>query len=69
STSQGSCGGAPALQCTLGAIPPGAQATVTATVRPLKRGSLTASASVTAVELDPDRANNSASTTTSVRRR
>lgn len=66
---QGSCSGAPALQCALGTIAPGAQATVTATVRPKVRGSVSASASVTATELDPERANNSASATTTVRRR
>lgn len=69
SASQGSCSGAPALSCALGTIVSGAQATVTATVRPRTRGSLAASASVTAAELDPERGNNSASATTTVRRR
>ena len=68
-TTQGSCSAPPAVSCALGTLAPGAQATVTATVRPRNRGSLAASASVNAAELDPERGNNNASATTTVRRR
>lgn len=68
-STQGSCSGAPALNCALGTLAPGAQATVTATVRPRARGSLAAGATVNAAELDPERNDNTASATTTVRRR
>lgn len=68
-STQGACSGAPALSCAIGTLAPGAQATVKVTLRPRVRGSLNASASVNAAELDPERSNNAASVTTTVRRR
>jgi hypothetical protein len=66
--SQGSCTGTSSIGCTLGTLASGATASVAVTVRPRARGVLTTNASVSATEADPDRANNTASVKTRVRR-
>lgn len=68
STTQGSCSGTRELACALGTLPAGATATVTVTVRPLKRGTLAGQATVGTTAADAQPANNSASTSTTVRR-
>ncbi len=65
---QGSCTGTATVGCALGSLASGGTATVTVTVRPNSRGVLSTSASVSATEFDPDRANNTAGVTTRVRR-
>lgn len=72
STTQGSCarggkgkaGGA--LTCDLGSLAAGAAASVTIMVEPPKAGTLSNTAAVSAAQPDPDRANNSATETTTV---
>jgi uncharacterized repeat protein (TIGR01451 family) len=65
--SQGSCAPAGAgAHCTLGALAPGAAATVTMTLLPSQAGSLAASPSVSADEFDPAPANNQAPAVTLV---
>ncbi len=68
-SSQGSCSGAPALSCELGTLAVGAQATVTVTVRPSRRGTLANTARVSAAQPDPVAGNNGATATTTVTRR
>lgn len=66
STTQGSCSGTSTVTCGLGGLANGATATVTIIIRPRRAGTLTNTASVTAVEADPDLANNTATATTAV---
>lgn len=62
--SQGSCGqSAGTVTCVLGSLTPGSSATITITVSPTAKGSLTNPASVTAFQPDPNPANNTASVT------
>ncbi len=61
--SQGSCGGATTVSCSLGALAPGGNATVLIQVLPNTAGSLTDTASVTSGVSDPNPANNNASVT------
>jgi uncharacterized repeat protein (TIGR01451 family) len=65
-TTQGSCGGADAVGCSLGRIASGAQVTVTVSVTPTAPGTITNQASVEANETDPNAGNNSVSTATTV---
>ena len=67
-SSQGSCTGTTTLRCALGSLNSGGRATVTVTLRPQTRGTLTSRASVASATADPVAANNSASTSTVVRR-
>lgn len=66
-TSQGTCSppASAALQCRLGALAAGSSASVTITLRPHGKGTLTDTASVTAAEFDP--ANTNSETTTAGR--
>jgi uncharacterized repeat protein (TIGR01451 family) len=65
--SQGSCGGAAPVSCSLGGIGVGATVTVTIRVTPRAKNLRTVNtASVRGNELDPNPANNTASTTTAV---
>lgn len=66
-TSLGSCSGSAIVSCALGALLPGQNATVTATVlvNVSALGSLTNTVSASSAVLDPDPANNSASAITS----
>lgn len=66
--SQGSCTGTQQIICDLGTLNAGASASVTLSVRPRLRGTLAASASVSTTAADAQPGNNSASTSTSVRR-
>ena len=52
--------------CSLGTLTSGATATVTIVVRPLQGGTITNTASVSAVEMDPNAANNTATESTTV---
>jgi uncharacterized repeat protein (TIGR01451 family) len=65
-TSQGTCSGATIVYCDLGNLNSGSSATVQITVTPLSAGTLTNTASVTAPQGDPNTANNSAVSTTTV---
>jgi uncharacterized repeat protein (TIGR01451 family) len=64
--SQGSCGGAPALTCNLGALASGATATVTVAVTPTLAGLRTNTVRVRGTQVDPDLTNNTATTSTTV---
>jgi len=68
SASQGRCSGRrTAVTCALGDLGDGGSATVTIVVRPRRKGTVTNTASVAAVEpVDPDTSNNTASETTTV---
>jgi uncharacterized repeat protein (TIGR01451 family) len=66
--SQGSCTGGRTVSCSLGIIPAGGTANVTVLVQPLKRGTLSGNATVTTSSGDADAGNNSATTTTTVKR-
>lgn len=66
--SQGSCTGGRTVSCSLGMLAPGASATVSVMVQPKMRGTLTGSASVGTSATEVDLGNNSATTTTTVRR-
>jgi uncharacterized repeat protein (TIGR01451 family) len=68
-SSQGSCSGAPALNCALGNLASGASASVVITVKPQARGSLANTASASATETDPNPVNNTATVSTQVKRR
>jgi len=52
--------------CSLGTLTSGSTATVTIVVRPLQGGTITNTASVMAVEMDPNAANNTATASTTV---
>ena len=66
-TTQGSCiPGSSTIECTLNNLPAGQDATITIIVTALADGDIPNSARVTANELDPDLANNTASVITSV---
>jgi len=54
------------VRCNLGGVASGGQATVTIKVKPQSAGTITNSASVAAVQTDPNTANNSAQATTTV---
>jgi uncharacterized repeat protein (TIGR01451 family) len=66
--SQGSCTGGRTVTCQLGAIPAGGSATVTVLVKPLRRGTLAGSGSVTTTSVDADPGNNKATSSTTVQR-
>jgi Domain of unknown function DUF11 len=66
---QGSCSGTTTITCALGTLASGAQTSVVVTVRADLRGTLLTTGSVRAQQPDPVAANNSASQTTTVRRR
>jgi uncharacterized repeat protein (TIGR01451 family) len=65
---QGSCHGTAKVSCALGTLNKGASAKVTITIKPMSTGTITDSASVSATEGDPTPGNNTASTTTLVKR-
>jgi uncharacterized repeat protein (TIGR01451 family) len=54
------------VACDLGTLAPGATATVTIKVKPLRRGSITNRAATSSLAADPNFSNNSASATTTV---
>jgi uncharacterized repeat protein (TIGR01451 family) len=64
---QGSCSGASAITCTLGTLAPGATAQVTVVVQPTAAGYLMDHAAVKSDAIDPNRLNNSRSTSVRVR--
>jgi len=66
--SKGSCSGTTTISCALGIFPGGASATIdiVVTVSPAASGSLTNTASVSAVTADPNPANNTATATTTI---
>ena len=66
-TSQGSCSGSARVVCNLESLEAGASAEVQIVVSPTKPGRLSNTASVQAIESDPDSANNSATEITRVR--
>ena len=70
STTQGTCTAKPAkrlVTCNLGTLAGGSSATVTITVKPTSKGTITNTASVTATSpTDPNTTNNKATATTSV---
>lgn len=68
-TTQGSCSGGAPLACSFGAVAPGATVTVVQTVRPRRNGTLVTTATVGTASADPVPANNTATATTTVRRR
>lgn len=68
-TTQGSCNGVQPLVCSLGTLAPGASVKVVQTVRPRSAGQLTTSAVLTTSSADPVSTNNTATATTTVRRR
>jgi hypothetical protein len=64
SSSQGACTAGQTVTCSLGALSPGATATVLVTVRPIAPGRVAAESAVVSSELpDPDTSNNTASLT------
>ena len=65
-SSQGSCSGTTTVTCNLGTLNNAANASATIIVKPTAAGPLNNSASVSAVETDPNTANNSATATTTV---
>lgn len=66
--SQGSCSGGRTVSCNLGQVAAGGTATVSVMVQTRSRGTLKASASVSTTAVDVNPANNSATTTTTVKR-
>ena len=68
SASAGCTHSAGTVDCALGTLAPGASATVTITVTPRARGVLTNTATVGSAAPDPDRADNTATTQTTVAR-
>src|SRR2546426_895241 len=64
--SQGSCTGTSTVVCNLGTLANAARATITIVVRPTSAGTITNTASVTANEVDPNSANNTATQVTTV---
>jgi uncharacterized repeat protein (TIGR01451 family) len=66
SATQGSCGGATTVTCTLGTLPSGQTATVTIKTKPTTAGTISNTASAAAREADPDPLDNSATATTTV---
>ncbi len=71
SASQGTCTGTSTVTCSLGTLDSSAtgsttSATITIVLIPIQGGSFTNTASVSAYQLDPDQANNTASATTNV---
>lgn len=66
---QGSCSGGAPLACSFGAVAPGATVTVVQTVRPRRNGTLVTTATAATAGADPVPGNNSASASTTVRRR
>ncbi len=63
---QGSCSGTSTVTCNLGPLANGANATVTIVVTPTIAGGLSNTAAVTAIETDPNTANNTATAVTTV---
>jgi uncharacterized repeat protein (TIGR01451 family) len=66
SASQGSCSGTTTVTCALGDLAVGASATITIVIRPTEPGTITNTASVTGNQPDPNNANNSASSDTTI---
>jgi hypothetical protein len=66
--SQGSCTGGRTVSCNLGSVPAGGTATVSVMVQARSRGTLSGSASVSTTATDVNPANNSATTSTTVKR-
>lgn len=66
--SQGNCTGARKVSCNLGSVPAGGTATVSVMVQVRSRGTLNGSASVSTTATDVNPANNSATTSTTVKR-
>ena len=64
--SQGSCSGTVTVTCNLGSLSNGSSATVTIVVTPSQPGGVSNTASVTAIEPDPDASNNSATQVTTI---
>jgi uncharacterized repeat protein (TIGR01451 family) len=64
--SQGTCSGTTTVNCSLGTINNGANATVTLVVRPTATGTLSNTASIAATSSDPVPGNNSATASTTV---
>src|SRR5437879_3529439 len=64
--SQGSCTGTSIVVCNLGPLANAARATITIVVRPTSTGTITNTARVTANEVDPNPANNTATQVTTV---
>src|SRR5947209_17923169 len=64
--SQGSCTGTSIVVCNLGTLANAARATITIVVRPTSAGTITNTASVTANDVDPNPANNTATQVTTV---
>jgi uncharacterized repeat protein (TIGR01451 family) len=64
--SQGSCASSAVVTCALGNIGPGAAVTVNLLLHPTQSGTLSATASVSGNEADPNPANNSAGASTSL---
>jgi len=64
--SQGSCPGEGPLSCALGTVPAGGQATVTVVVRPTAAGTLVNTATVSSDTADPNPANDTATSETTV---
>ena len=64
--SQGSCSGTSTVTCGLGGLASSASATVILVVEPTSPGNISNTASVTALEVDPDSTNNSATESTTV---
>jgi uncharacterized repeat protein (TIGR01451 family) len=69
STTQGLCTSLQPLRCQLGTLAPGASVTVTQTVRSRGAGSFTTTATVATATPEPVTSNNTATQTTTVRRR
>lgn len=67
-TSQGTCSGTTTVSCSLGSLASGATATVTLIVETVEGGTLSNTATVSASTADPNTANNSATTVTTVNR-
>lgn len=65
-SSQGSCSGTVQISCSLGALAPGASATVTIKVTPFATGQIANTASVNCGTSDPNCGNNSATVTVTV---
>jgi uncharacterized repeat protein (TIGR01451 family) len=65
---QGSCAGTSTVTCSIGAMPPGAEVTISITVRARVSGTATNSANVMATTADPDMADNTAASTTKIGR-
>ena len=66
---QGTCSGTSTVSCSIGNLAVGAVSSVAIKVKTRQRGTLSNTAAVTATQVDPNSANNSATVTTTVQRR